>query len=139
MDDMDDDAVFIEHDGTYQNHSSNDEFSPPAKTLTSVKSFKPFGAAPAEEGDESDEDEDGPKIVVDEDDEENLFELRQWFAKEASVLPSVAKKYAKLLIKDEVGNVQRLAKRLRKEGRDYLHGLGFKTADTDDIVDAMNR
>jgi hypothetical protein len=87
-----------------------------------------------------DSEDDDVRIVVDEDDEDNLFELTQWFAKEADVLPSVAKKYAKMLIADEVGSISRLIKRLTREGgRAYLARVGFKPSDLEDVLSALQR
>ena len=74
---------------------------------------------------------------IDEDDEENLFEIVQWFSKEGDVLPSIAKKYAKLLVGDGIGSIARLAKRMKKEGRNVLTNLAFKAPDVDEIIAAM--
>ena len=83
------------------------------------------------------ESEGSSNAEIDEDDEENLFDIVHWFSKEGDVLPSIAKKYAKLLIGDGIGSIARLAKRVKKEGRKVLTNLAFKSPDVDEIIAAL--
>ena len=68
--------------------------------------------------------------------DEMLSELMGWFVKEVKIVPRVAEKYAKLLIEAEVGTIDRLRKKVKKN-QNFLIEHSFDEDDVEDILKAL--
>eukprot|EP01036_Dinobryon_divergens_P029874 gene29874-39041_t len=68
--------------------------------------------------------------------DEMLSELMGWFVKEVKIVPRVAEKYAKLLIEAEVGTIDRLRKKVKKNQK-FLIEHKFDEDDVEDILKAL--
>ena len=65
--------------------------------------------------------------------DEMLTELKDWFVKEVKIVPRVAEKYALLLIEAEVGTIDRLRKKVKKNHK-FLVDHKFDEDDAEDIA-----
>ena len=87
----------------------------------------------------ADNSDDAANILADEEDENALNMLVEWMISKADVIPSVSRKYGIILLGEGIGSVNRLRKRLQKEGNTFLSKVGFKDDDAEEIILALNR
>lgn len=68
--------------------------------------------------------------------EVNLSELTDWMVNKADILPSNAFKYATVIIKNEIGSFNRIAKRLTRNPQFFID-IGISLDDAEEIARAM--
>lgn len=78
------------------------------------------------------------EIVIQDDDLENVKLLKDWLVETVEIVPSLAKIYAKILVKENIGTIRRLFKRVEKDP-EFLESLGISRDDAEEIASNLFR